>query len=517
MTVHQLSLRQNPAAMGEKIIPSSYLKPAHYTRSKKMIKNSQIDCPPHSKLSAMVIATALFLLLHQFHNVQRFPYDAEGYWHLGNPEIFFNYPKAIRGYFYPFLLLPARLFSNLFGDYQIYSYRFLSAIAYAYALTIVLPAFYVRVFGGTLTILRRLIPPLLIAVLFPGLIIYPLSDLPAFLLLIGSISALLSAKSAVSRTTAGALAVFGGVLAAGAYNTRTIYLFPLLCIFCAVLFYFFSAQLTRNRLLGVLAFIAGLLLVSLPQSFINQSTHGTWSPAVIPQQSEKSLFALQLMWGITMQRYETTIDSAAPAPTRYFMDRVGENLFISESLENGEVTIAKYISLVARNPIDFLGIYGRHLVNGLDLRDGEVYVKNSKRVSNKIAVFNFLMLALGLLSALVRYDAWKLKGSVLSTDPSIKRASADIIWPLCAFVLLLPVFAILPGAVETRFFLGLHVLLYCTIAFNASAAEIASYIKKHWIPVLFGFGLLFTLFFAVSTSTMSSMQSFIHLPYRFGQ
>lgn len=482
-----------------------------------MIKNSQIDYSRRGKLSALVTATALFLLLHQFHNVQRFPYDADLYWHLSNPEIFFSYPKEIRGYFYPFLLLPAHFFSNLFEDYQNYSYRFLSAIVYAYALTIVLPAFYVRVFGGKLTTLRRLIPPLLIAVLFPGLIIYPLSDLPAFLLLIGSISALLSAKSAASRTTAGALAVFGGVLAAGAYNTRTIYLFPLLCIFCVVMFYFFSAHQTRNRLLGVIAFIAGLLLVSLPQSFINQSRHGTWSPAVMPQKTEKSLFALQLMWGITIQRYETTIDSASPSPARYFLDKAGEKLFISELLENGEVTIAKYISLVARNPIDFLGICGRHLVNGLDLRDGEVYVKNSKYVNNKIAVFNFFVLALGLLSALVRYDAWKLKGSVSSAGPAIERASADIIWPLCAFILLLPVFAILPGAVETRFFLGLHLLLYCTIAFNASAAEIASFIKKHWIPVLFGFGLLFTLFFAVSSSTMSSMQPFIHPPYLFGQ
>lgn len=482
-----------------------------------MIKHSQIDCSPRGKLSALVLAITLFLLLHQFHNVQHFPWDAKGYWELSNPEIFFNYPKEIRGYFYPLLLLPAHLFSNLFEDYQNYSYRFLSALVYAYALTIVLPAFYVRVFGGKLNTSRRLIPPLLIAVLFPGLIIYPLSDLPAFLLLIGSISALFNAKTAVSRTTAGALAVFGGVLAAGAYNTRTIYLFPLLCIFCAVLFYFFSAQHTRNRLLGVLAFIAGLLLVSLPQSFINQSTHGTWSPAVISQQTEKSLFALQLMWGITIQRYETTIDSASPSASRYFMDRAGENLFISERLENGEVTIANYISLVARNPIDFLGIYGRHLVNGLDLRDGEVYVKNSKWVNNKIAAFNFFVLALGLLSALVRYDAWKLKGPVSSTNLFIERASADTIWPLCTFILLLPIFAILPGAVETRFFLALHVLLYCTIAFNASATEIASYVKKHWIPVLFSFGLLCIIFFAVSTSTMSSMQPFIYPPYRFGQ
>jgi hypothetical protein len=483
----------------------------------KMTQKNQIECPPSSKLSAFFIALLILLALHQIHNVQHFPWDAKGYWELSDPKTFFNYPKAIRGYFYPLLLLPAHYFSNLLENYQNYSYRFLSALVYAYALTIVLPQFYVRVFGGKLTTSRRLIIPFLIATLFPGLIIYPLSDLPAFLLLIGSIGALLNAKTATSRTTAAALAVLGGMLAAGAYNTRTIYLFPLLCIFCAIPLYFFSAQPTKNRFLGILAFVSGLLLVSLPQSFINQSRHETWSPAVISQKTERSLFALQLMWGITIQRYETTIDPTSPSPSRYFMDKAGEKLFTSESLERDEVTVANYISLVARRPLDFLGIYGRHLVNGLDLRDGEVYVKNSNWVHNKIAALNFFVLTLGFLSALVRYDGWKSKEQPSSATAAMSRAHADTIWPLCAFLLLLPVAAILPGAIETRFFLPLHVLLYCTIAFNASATEITLYMKKHWIPVLLGAGFLCLIFFAVSTNTMSSMQPFIHPQYRFWQ
>lgn len=337
---------------------------------RKMIKNN-IKYFYCNKYAAFVIAVAIFLILHKIHNVQYFPWDAKGYWALSNPEIFFNYPKEIRGYFFPLLLLPAHSISNLSSEYQNYPYRLLSALVYSYTLTIVLPEFYVRVFGGNLTTSRRVVVSLLIAVLFPGLIIYPLSDLPAFLLLIGSISALLNAKTAMSFIAKSFFALIGGVLAAGAYNTRTIYLFPLLCIFCAVPFYFFLAQSIKNRFLGVLAFATGLLLVSLPQSFINHSTHETWSPAVISQNTDKSLFALQLMWGITIQRYETTIDPTSPSASRYFMDKAGEKIFISENLENGKVTVANYISLVARHPLDFLGIYGRHLVNGLDLRDGE--------------------------------------------------------------------------------------------------------------------------------------------------
>ncbi|MET3123847.1 hypothetical protein AAKU67_003459 [Oxalobacteraceae bacterium GrIS 2.11] len=276
-------------------------------------------------------------------------------------------------------------------------------------------------------------------------------------------------------------------------------------------------QSIKNRFLGVLAFATGLLLVSLPQSFINHSTHETWSPAVISQNTDKSLFALQLMWGITIQRYETTIDPTSPSASRYFMDKAGEKIFISENLENGKVTVANYISLVARHPLDFLGIYGRHLVNGLDLRDGEVYVKNSNWVNNKIAALNFFVLALGLLSALVRYGALKSKGQTSSVNVSMNRSTADITWPLFIFLLLLPIFAIIPGAIETRFFLPLHVLLYCTIAFNTSGREITIYLKKHWILVLVCSAFLCLIFFAVSTNTMSSMQPFINPPYRFGQ
>lgn len=211
-----------------------------------MKKNSRIDCSPRSKLCSLIIAMAIFLILHQIHDVQYFPWDAKGYWELSNPKIFFNYPKEIRGYFYPLLLLPAHFFSNIFEYYQNYSYRFFSAFIYAYLLTSVLPAFYVRIFGGTLTTSRRLITPLLIAILFPGLIIYPLSDLPAFLLLIGSISALLSAKTAVTRITAGGYAVLGGCLLQVPTIRVPFTCFPFYAFFARC--HFISFQLSRKEI-----------------------------------------------------------------------------------------------------------------------------------------------------------------------------------------------------------------------------------------------------------------------------
>lgn len=462
------------------------------------------------------IATCIFFILHRFHNVAGFPFDSSEYWRLSDPGVFLNFPKVIRGFFYPFLLLPAHYLSNILVGYELYPYRIFSSLMYGYLLTNILPSVYQQLFGGKLALMRRLVPPILVAILFPGLIIYPLSDLPAFILFICALHLLWRARAEGSLLRALGFAVLAGIFAAGAYNTRTIYIFPLLCVFCAVPLYFFSIRLITHRILGIAAFVLGVAVLGAPQSFINHARHGTWTPLVITQSTGNSLFALQLMWGITMQRYETTIDPSASTPTRYFIDRAGEKLFVAEELEKSQATLGNYMDLVAKHPVEFVGIYARHLVSGLDVRDGDVYVKDIRADNTKIVAFNFLVVALALLIALIRYMFGKSAGSGVNTVLFSDRASANPVWPLWLLIWLLPIFSILPGAVETRFFFPLHVLLYCTIAFNISVSELAAVVKMHWILVLCGMMMLGTMYFGISTSTQAALQSTIPLSYRFG-
>ena len=56
-------------------------------------------------------------------------------------------------------------------------------------------------------------------------------------------------------------------------------------------------------------------------------------------------------------------------------------------------------------------------------------------------------------------------------------------------VIVLPVFAILPGAIETRFFLPLHVMAYCAIAFGVSKQCARATSAKVLIPL----GILFVV------------------------
>lgn len=460
---------------------------------------------------AILLVVALFLLVQAIHNVTVFPYDAKEYWHLSSPTVFFNFPKSLRGYFYPLLLLPAHFLSNIFGWLDHLSYRIYSAVVLGYSIAILLPAFYKQTFGGELTLWRRLIVPVLLITLLPGVIIYPLSDLPAFLLMFGSIYALQKAIFALSKLKKAGFLFLAGTLAAGAYNTRTIYLFPMIGIFIMISFRRWSSH--ANHLWAILAFITGIGMVSLPQSIINQRVHGSRTSAVIAQQTSKSLFALQLLWGVTVQRYETSADPTIANPGRLFMDKAGEQLFAREALDQGEVSVGRYLSVVAQNPTAFPGIYGRHF-NGLDLRDGTVYVKDTEQSDNGVENWNLVVIFIAVLAIFVRYVNRKdcSPGRAVKYFPF--RSFADPLWLGWLSVLLLPVCAIFPGAIETRFFLPLHLLLYCTIAFNSSVNELIIYIKRNWLVIIGGGIVLCALFVAISTNTMSCMQRVTNLPYR---
>lgn len=130
------------------------------------------------------------------------------------------------------LLWPAHWLSDVLELSTPQVYRIYSSIIYAYAFTMILPYLYIRIFGGITTVLRRLIAPCIVLLLFPGIILYPLSDLPSFILMSCSIAALLSLKKISQLTmTQGVKIAVAGFLAYGAYNTRTIYLFPLIGVF----------------------------------------------------------------------------------------------------------------------------------------------------------------------------------------------------------------------------------------------------------------------------------------------
>lgn len=413
------------------------------------------------EVKAFVFSAVIFFILHQIYRVKTHAFlgDAELYWALAEYKYIVDFPNEVRGYFYPFLLSPVRWISDIF-DSKNFVYRFFSATVFGFLLGVFLPNLYVRIFGGKLTVLRRLLVPLLVAVIFPGVILYPLSDLPAFVLLLGAIWGLEKAKSEQGQGGSGYFyLLMAGFFLGGAYNSRTIYLFPLAFILLVFFIFLFSKKNSkggiRRLMAGIMVFL-GLLIASLPQMLINKKHHDSYTPTVV---AGGHLFAYQLKWGAAVQKYSTTIDKevgGGQAAGLFYLDRAGMKMLAGSRAEKarGGFSIGEYAGLVAKNPLDFFAIYARHVIAGLDVRDGELYIKNHTKRRNMISIFNFLVLFLGV---------WVFVAKINENSPLVGAKMERVIWSVA---MLLPVLTIIPGAIETRFFLPFHLLVYCSVAFQ---------------------------------------------------
>ncbi|RYF30028.1 MAG: hypothetical protein EOO23_06080 [Comamonadaceae bacterium] len=459
----------------------------------------------HQALLACVISVAIVLKLQLAHQVDGFPHDSAEYWYLAVIENM-QTVRGHRGYFFSLLLMPVRYLCDASGDPHTV-YRVIMSVFYGCLLALLIPAFFVQAFGGKLTLLRRLVPVALIAQLFPGQLLYPLSDLPALLLtLSGLLLVLKAAQEPAGRRRFVVLMMGAGVLMGGAYNTRTIYLFTLIGLIGLLLFARSYRSSTHSRCIALAAFVSGLLVVAVPQGLLNQLTHGKFRLSVISQVNAKNLFISQMVWGITIQRYETSIDPTALAPTVFYLDPVGQRIFDRISGERDLFTPTGYLSAVARYPAEFLGLYTRHFINGLDVRDGRGYTIKASPYRNRTAAFNFMVL---VLAACI---AFTLRQQDRSSDGYPPPAN----WRLTLALVLLPVAAILPGAIETRFFLPLHLLAYCTIAFYFDSGALRELARRHAFPLGVIAVAFAGTFFAITTSTMANISYQWPAVYRFG-
>ena len=156
-----------------------------------------------------------------------------------------------------------------------------------------------------------------------------------------------------------------------------------------------------------------------------------------------------------------------------------------------------------------MAVYTRHLINGLDVRDGLVYTRKPSPLRGRTALLNFIVLALGAWVVIATRRRVPGTGAWPVSDvPASWRASLT--------VLLLPVVAIIPGAIETRFFVPLHLLAYCVIAMHFDAAQLRRDFDRHSGGLILTFVTAAAVFFALSTNTLATLQYDWPAMYRIG-
>lgn len=460
----------------------------------------------HELLAAFIVTSAIFYFTQKITNATDFRGDARLYWTLSSSLLDFSFPQTIRGYFYPLILTPSKLLSEYIPSLGLFPFRAFQALIYALLFSILLPYAFINIFGGKINLLRRLIPALIVSIVFPGLISYPLSDIPALLLSVSSICATITARKKTSNLTIASLLMFAGFLAYAAYNTRTIYLFPAIVVLLTIPTVILYHHSLKTKVVGTLFFIFGITLSAAPQAFINLQYYKSPNPLVVTDLHGSSLFTRQLFWGITVQRYETQVEpgQTVSKPVFYF-DPKGEEVFKRNSLDSESFSITEYIKLVISEPLSFLEIYVKHFVAGIDVRDGEAYTKIYSKEKKTISIVSISLFIIGLFF-LIRS---------ITSAPQIRGADHHAIlryrlyW---LFIIILPVLAILPGAIETRFFLPVHSLAYCSIAFIEAGRIFPS--KKNAAVQMMCCAIMIYIAFNIAQSSLANPKHLIPAEYK---
>lgn len=312
---------------------------------------------------------------------------------------------------------------------------------------------------------------------------FPLSDFPALLAACVGVLGLLRATKA-------------GYLVAGlsfglAANLRPAYL--LAAVGAVVLATLVSRRPWKSlaHIFALALVLAGALVVSLPQMAINHHHRDSWSPTL---DGAKEIGTGQLAWGLVLQKYETYVGPSSEYPRQrvLYFDPVANDVRQEEGVSDIE-SYREYGEIVLRHPVTMSVSYLLHVFNGIDVRHATPYIRDLR---GSPLVFSLLLYTL-VFGA----------GARLAL-PGARRRLGEIRW-VGVGLLLLPTLTAIPGAVEPRFFLPLHLLVLMLVCFGPGvAANVYSGSSRRRI----GLAVAYVLFVAVSVTLSAATQAQIEHP-----
>ncbi len=367
-------------------------------------------------------------------------YDADRYWALGlafGPQDGFSllaYRDPLRGYSFPLALRGLRGIAAAAGVGELAAVRLANAVLAAGLGTLVVPRL-VRAVAprAAVTLPRVLAFNALVLLFWRDHLAFPLSDVPAVAL---------AAVALVLALDGRRPALLAAGAAAGlAYNVRPAYqLFVLALVVLVVLRA--RAGAGRRAVAGALV-LTGAVCALVPQIAINARHFDTLAPA--PARSA-ALVRFQLTSGLQLQKYETSVQ-AGRDPRLFYADPATQAVLDDEGPVTG---LADYAGLVLEHPLTMAGAFLRRAFNGMDVQYATPYVRDpeaDRSGPRSLVLYSLLFAGLALLLAAV----------------AAGRA-ADRCW-LVGAVVLVPCLGAVPSAVEPRFFLPAHLLLYASVVF----------------------------------------------------
>jgi 4-amino-4-deoxy-L-arabinose transferase-like glycosyltransferase len=376
-----------------------------------------------------------------------FYYDSRLYWWQGTSFdvtgrfSLLNFNSPLRGYFLPLVNRELRAIADALSWNHSSLAKLFNVLIFSLIATVLVPRLAEltwpdRPWG----LARRLALAAILILLWGGYLAFPLSDFPA-------VAAVLLALVAAARSDSLLWMLTAGIACGIAIDMRPAYLLlaPILAVMVLMDWWRDSSRGRRanvRRALCVGLALLGFAAVSVPQSLATHRHFGTWS--FIPG-SAAGLASLQYTDGMRLQLYNTYVGTGEPGPQMNYIDATGTRL-----LEQDGGTIqstSQYVKLIASHPLAMLGLFARHLINGLDHRYNTPYVEHlpGSDAWMRIAGFAFVFLALMRV-------AW----------PATRRRLGVAHWRYQVALLASGITAIV-SAVETRFMLPAALVSYMLV------------------------------------------------------
>jgi hypothetical protein len=429
-------------------------------------------------LTAFAILLVAALAVAAIQGSKPFYWDSHGYWELSEgfnhngTFSFSHYPyDQLRGYALPLTLFLLHHGGNHLGlgpgtEVNVFNSVLFALLGGVVAPTLAGIAWPQRRWG----LLPRLGLGALLLIFWSGYMSFPLSDFPALL-------AATVALIAVSRVDSPLWLGLAGLAAGYAVDVRPAYvlLLPLILVVFAWSWWRERSRVPAGlarRALCVVALVAGMVIVSVPQSLYEHRASGSYSP--LPGGTELS--GLQYSAGLKMQRFETYV--AGPLPAMEYMEP--STWSIRTELPDGRVSGTKqYLEIVAHHPLTMAGLFLRHIVNGFDQRYTTPYVEHLEPPARKLLrLAGFLLVFLALFRAIWRRgrrslgeSRWRYPLTLAACCATVPASAVETrfmapLFVLAAMVVLTPGWPNpLEGGVGLRRFRTVGVAAGCLVAY----------------------------------------------------
>ena len=459
-----------------------------------------------------LILFLVFLVFGFYKGIKVYYHDSIYYWTVADTILTDGglnlqaFPETFRGYLLPTLFSLIKNLTNTVLGSEIIGYRLFSSLLMSLLLGMILP-YLTDIPIDTYRKAAGLLVCTGIALYFWGdFLQYPSSDMPAMVFMCGGTALLKYLLLHMGERKWDLLIALGcGGCLYAAYNTRAAYLYAVI-----VLGIYFLVKTIRavvpgttvspdiirgNKLTGyitvVLAITAGAALAAFPQMLINGQYTGVFTPRVMTEALfgyQKSLQSTQVFWGISSSRYETYVGSYAvyPSPGIGFPDTAGSLIMAREGITAENFTYLTLIKLFLKYPLDFCGIYAKHLVGLLTPFFGDSFVHEIFAPKTLRVFLIALLWITGGLGLVVSSKHWK-------TDNVIYLAA-----------LMVPGLLQMFGAPEIRFFIVIHFLFYFYLGCGMDVGELAAACKKYSVQI---FPACMVIFFAWVTIVGGILQA----------